>query len=441
MTSADLPTQIGRYRIERLIGTGAMGHVYLGHDLELDRAVAVKTVRTTNLDEDAKTHFMERFRNEARAAARLHHPNIVQVHDVGEDEHVGPFLVFEYVEGSSLRRLIRQQGRLEPEQIVRLTDQIADALSIAHTHGIIHRDIKPDNLLVTSGGDVKLADFGVARVPDADLTKEGQFLGTPCYAAPETLREGNYGAHSDLFSFALVIYEAITGKRAFPGTDAIAVAQHVMNQDPPKPSDAAPEADLDPEIDKVIMKALDKDPVERFHSAHALSAAVRRAYHKSIRPEAMSSRPAAPRSSGSRIVRIALCTVLSLGALVAAIALFDRSPPLAPTEEPTPPTSLDDTVDAGADASLDATMDAQVDAQQEPAGPWTSMTSHEREEAAKDQISIAITALANDDAEKARAALALARNYDPGNADIERLTRKLPAPTPPPALQPDAASP
>ncbi|HJK95655.1 MAG TPA: serine/threonine-protein kinase, partial [Polyangiaceae bacterium LLY-WYZ-14_1] len=235
----EIPRTVGRYEIDRLLGAGAMGLVYLGRDPELDRPVAIKTVRDLELEAEAKATFLERFRNEARAAARLHHPAIVQVYDVGEDERLGPFLVFEYVPGSTLKQVIRADGPLDADRLLALAGQVAEAIDIAHAAGIIHRDIKPDNLLLTADGRTKLADFGVARVPNAALTREGQFLGTPCYAAPETLQDARYAEASDLFSFAAVLYEALTGVRAFPGDDAVAVAHKVVHESPLPPSRAS----------------------------------------------------------------------------------------------------------------------------------------------------------------------------------------------------------
>ena len=228
---ASIPKQIGRYAVDRLLGSGAMGHVFLGRDPELDRPVAIKTVRDLKMDEEAMGTFLERFRNEARAAARLHHPHIVQVYDVGEDADAGPYLVFEYVAGSTLKQALRARGPLAPEPLCRLADELAEAIELAHQHGIIHRDIKPDNVLLSPAGSAKLADFGVARVPNAALTREGQFLGTPCYAAPETLDRGEYGPKTDVFSFAAMLYELISGARAFPGSDAVAVAHKVLHDE------------------------------------------------------------------------------------------------------------------------------------------------------------------------------------------------------------------
>ncbi|MEZ4286744.1 MAG: serine/threonine-protein kinase [Polyangiales bacterium] len=274
----DIPSKIDRYEVLRLLGSGSMGKVYLGRDPSLDRMVAIKILRTTDLDEQTRKQFAIRFQNEARAAAKLVHPNIVQIHDVGNDPTVGPYIVLEYVDGMSLKTLIRNEGALAPDMLVKLADQIADALTLAHTHGILHRDIKPDNLLVTSAGNFKLADFGIARLPDSALTIEGQFLGTPSYSAPETLRDASYSVLSDIYSFAAVLYEAVSGRRAFDGMDARAIAAKVFRDIPPPPSDVAPDAGMPKDADRAILKGLDKDPQSRPHSALALCASVRKAY-------------------------------------------------------------------------------------------------------------------------------------------------------------------
>jgi serine/threonine-protein kinase len=274
----DLPQQIGRYRIERLLGSGSMGNVYLAHDADLDRPVAVKTLRDLALDAEMRDVFLGRFQNEARAAARLHHPNIVQIFDVGDDPKLGPYLVFEYVRGHTLKQELRKGGPLARDKLLELAQQVADALVTAHVAGVIHRDLKPENLLITENGHVKLADFGIARVPNADLTKEGQFLGTPCYAAPETLRSGEYSEQSDLFSFGAVIYEAACGERAFPGTEAMAVAHKVMSGDPVPPSEANRGAAIPTAVDAAILRALRKNPADRYASARTFVSALREAY-------------------------------------------------------------------------------------------------------------------------------------------------------------------
>ncbi|MCZ7686620.1 MAG: serine/threonine protein kinase [Sandaracinaceae bacterium] len=222
---------------------------------------------------------------------------MVAVYDVGEDEAVGPYLVFEYVAGSTLKHILRGRGPLPPADVVKLGRQLASALDTAHAAGVIHRDIKPDNILVSATGDAKLADFGVARVPDAALTKEGQFLGTPCYAAPETLDEARYGPHSDLFSFAAVLYEAVTAVRAFPGDDAISVAHRVVNDDPEPPSAVAKEREIPKEVDRVLMRGLSKEAEERHASASELVEDLRRAYVAAglVEDDATGAQPLSPR--------------------------------------------------------------------------------------------------------------------------------------------------
>jgi len=441
----DIPSKIGRYQVERLLGRGAMGSVYLGRDQQLDRAVAIKTVRHLDLEEKRKQTFLERFKNEARAAARLSHPTIVAVYDVGEDDDVGPYLVFEYVAGSSLKQILRGRGPLEPESAVKLGRQIAAALDTAHRAGVIHRDVKPDNILVSAAGDAKLADFGVARVPDAALTKEGQFLGTPCYAAPETLSHGTYGESTDLFSFAAVLYEAISGVRAFPGDDAISVAHHVVHDEPEPPSLVAGRDQRIPkEVDRVVMRGIDKDPKHRYATAMELMDALSAAYIKTGVLDrdptgAVVLPPPEERSRGGSTWGFAIAVLALLGIGVGfVIAFVDMDPP--PDPRPTPPSAVDAAVidDAGVDGGLDAGLgdggvdagDAGEDASAEDAGAGdlpdvSSMSAFERDEAAKDEVAAARFALSEGDLEVAAAALRRARVYDPGNSDIPTLEARL----------------
>ncbi len=336
--NGDAPARIGRYQVERLLGAGAMGNVYLARDPEFDRAVAIKTVRYGSLPADSLDTFLERFRNEARAAAKLHHPNVVQVFDVGEERDLGPYLVFEYVPGASLKHLLKQRGPLEPEMVCRIADEVASALALAHGHGIIHRDIKPDNLLLTDDGHVKLADFGIARIPNADLTREGQFLGTPCYAAPETLRKGSYGPATDEFSLATVLYEATTGVRAFPGDDAVAVAHKVIHDEvePPSVASHAPR-----ELDAVFARALSKEPEQRFASAAELAAMLREAFENAgiLEPRAMReptgrTNPPPPdddEEGESPLARVAIVLgILAIGIALVVSFQRDRQPAATP---------------------------------------------------------------------------------------------------------------
>jgi len=441
------PKNIGRYTIERLLGSGAMGFVFLGRDPELDRAVAIKTVRDLDLGEQARATFLERFRNEARAAARVHHPCIVQIYDVGDDAEAGPYLVFEYVAGSTLKKVLTARGALPPEEVIRLAGQIADALAAAHAHGIIHRDIKPDNLLVTPSGDVKLADFGVARVPNAALTREGQFLGTPCYAAPETLMQGLYGPESDMFSFAAVLYEAVSGVRAFPGNDAMAVAHQVCHDTPKAPSEAAPSARIPRAVDRILMQGLSKEPRERPKSPHALAEALVGAYASAgvVDPVAATrlsggslARPApSPSRGGGWTYAALLGLVLLVGVgLVAAYARPDTSghvdagtgvgvvtpPPVTDAGRSATPAARD----AGpAIVVVTAAPDAGAGTTEPPPLDVTGMSRHQREEASKDAVADALRLLEAGDSITATQKIRDALVLDPGNDEAMSLARRL----------------
>ncbi len=429
LMATPLPEQIGRYRIERLLGSGSMGFVYLGRDPELGRRVAIKTIRDLHLDADEHARFLQRFKNEARIAAQLQHPNIVQIHDVGEDEDIGPYLVFEYVPGSTLKTILKD-GPLPPEQIVQIAEQVAAALEAAHAQSVVHRDIKPDNLFVNSVGVVKLGDFGIARVPNADLTKEGQFLGTPCYSAPETLRDNQYGPETDLFSLAAVIYEAACGQRAFEGTEAVQVARNILHKDPIPPSKANAQARVPPRVDAIVMRGLAKQPADRYETAASFASALRSAYGRAgLLPREQTGLASASAPKRSLLFFL---SILLIGAIFALLVL---------SQSPNTPFALPgmDTTDVRGlptdkppvDPSLPAVRpDAAVVAIEPSADGLAEMTSHEREEAAKDELSRARAALRSGDLQAAQNALDQAARYDPGNPDIEELRAQLPSPAP-----------
>ncbi len=453
---AKTPEKIGRYPVARLLGSGAMGSVYLARDTELERDVAIKTVRLPSGAE--RESFLHRFRNEARAVARLRHRGIVAVYDVGTDPEQGPFVVFEYVEGSNLKDILRNKGPLLPEQVIALAEQVGDALDAAHREGIIHRDIKPENLLVGRDGSIKLADFGVARVPDAALTGEGQFLGTPCYGAPETLRGGAATPLSDQFAFAAVLFEAVAGTRAFPGQDAVAVAHHVIHDEPLAPSAAAVAGAHHPEaVDDVILRGLSKKPEARFDHLSSLVAALRQAYARagalshaddatipalisSTRPLRRTSAPPAP----ERLKLWPFLVALAVG-FVAVVQLAPSTPShgdeleqhdagvvldtivIEASVEPLPQVeqivleedaSLEDEDAARADAG-DAEVDSGLPAE------LKGLSTFEREERAKDAMERAQRALEAGDRAAATRALDEAERYDPEHPDIVELRRKL----------------
>ena len=269
----ELPRAIGRYDTVRAIGVGAMGRVLLARDPVLERHVAIKLLRDDlAIASDVREALLVRMRHEARAAARVTHPNLVVIHDMGEDDALGLYLVFEYIEGPTLKQRIKE-GRLSGRQAARIAREIGAALTHAHEHGVLHRDVKPENIILSPTGS-KLTDFGIARVPDSTLTHAGGLLGTPAYSAPETFKDGKFSPASDQFSLAATLYEAIRGARAFPGDDALSVASRITNE-PPEPFAASlryPGA-----LDAILGRGLAKDPDARFESCKQLGASVQEA--------------------------------------------------------------------------------------------------------------------------------------------------------------------
>ena len=261
---------IGRYQLARLLGEGAMGRVYLATDPELGRDVAIKVLRLDQAG-SARDAYIARFRNEARAAARFNHPNVVSVHDAGVDATLGPYLIYEFIPGLTLRATL-DRARLDTATLVRVAKGVASALDALHGARIVHRDVKPDNILLAPDGRVKLTDFGIARVPDVALTRDGQFLGTPAYAAPEAIAKGEYGHRGDLFSLAAVLYEALTGTRPFPGDDAVTVSYAVVNDVPRLASELMP--GLPAGVDEVFVRGLSKEPEHRYATARELADAL-----------------------------------------------------------------------------------------------------------------------------------------------------------------------
>jgi len=330
-----LPVQIGRYRIERLLGRGAMGRVLLAHDPVLDRSVAIKLLRDDlNIPPEQHDALLHRMRQEARASARVSHPNIVALHDMGEDPELGLCLVFEYAEGLTLKERL-QKGPLGPEAAAKLAREVGDALTTAHAAGVLHRDIKPENIILTPTG-AKVADFGIARVPDSTLTRDGGLLGTPAYSAPECIASGKFSPLSDQFSLAATMYEAISGQRAFPGEDAIAVATRITTDEPPG---IAAYAGVDPHVDRVLSRGLSKLPNERFEDARAFGKALAEALWRNPRVQ-LPTIPDLRHSSGpsaqeSRTTRLVLGGA-AVGALL-GIAGFQLSIGLREPERPPEP--------------------------------------------------------------------------------------------------------
>jgi serine/threonine protein kinase len=270
----DLPARIGRYDVELLLGQGGMGRVLLARDTVLGRGVALKVLRDDlGLTPELKAQLVERMRQEARAAATLSHPAMVTLHDMGEDERVGLYLVFERIVGPTLRERLHEGGPVPPAEVARLARALGSALSHAHAAGVVHRDVKPENVMLSPVGP-KLTDFGIARLPDSTITRATTVLGTPAYSAPEALAAGTFGAQSDQFSLAATLYEALTGQRAFPGDDVLVVATRVSTGKHTAPTSVLPELRGFAHVDVIFDRALAKDEKMRFASCEAFGNAL-----------------------------------------------------------------------------------------------------------------------------------------------------------------------
>jgi eukaryotic-like serine/threonine-protein kinase len=253
---------LDRYELEELVGSGGMSSVYRAHDRLLDRTVALKILHERHLREP---EYVERFRREARSAAVLSHPNIVTVIDRGE--HDGQqFIVFEYVGGDNLKRLIEQKNPLPVSTALELAIQIARGLSFAHRNGLVHRDVKPQNVLLNGDGEAKVSDFGIARSLDVKrgMTETGTVLGTSDYIAPEQAQGMHVDEQTDVYSLGVVLYEMLTGEVPFPGENFVTVAMRHINEPPPPVR--AKRADVPPRVDAAVQRAMAKDPRDRFAS-------------------------------------------------------------------------------------------------------------------------------------------------------------------------------
>src|SRR5258706_15406681 len=260
----------GRYRILRKRGRGGMANVCLAEDEVLGRRVAIKILNDRYANDD---QFVERFRREAKHAAALEHPNIVSIYDRGEAEGTY-YIAMEYLDGRSLKELIVQRGPAPVTVSVEYARQILSALRFAHRHGIVHRDIKPHNVLVDAEGRVKVTDFGIARAGASQMTEAGSIVGTAQYLSPEQARGTTVDQRSDLYSLGIVLYELLTGTLPFNGDTPVEIAMKHLSQTPAPPSQLRPE--LPHDVDLVLTRALAKDPDDRYQSAEEMDADLER---------------------------------------------------------------------------------------------------------------------------------------------------------------------
>jgi beta-lactam-binding protein with PASTA domain/tRNA A-37 threonylcarbamoyl transferase component Bud32 len=268
----------GRYELDGIVGRGGMAEVYRARDIRLDRIVAIKTLRA---DLARDQIFQARFRREAQSAASLNHPSIVAVYDTGEDMATGlpvPYIVMEFVDGRTVRDLLQDGHRLLPERSLEIIDGVLRALDYSHQAGIVHRDIKPGNVMVTRNGDVKVMDFGIARAmsdAQATMTQTAQVIGTAQYLSPEQARGERVDSRSDLYSTGCLLYELLTGRPPFTGDSPVAIAYQHVRENPVPPSRVDP--DVPAWADAIVLKAMAKSPADRYQTAADMRADLQRA--------------------------------------------------------------------------------------------------------------------------------------------------------------------
>jgi len=314
----------GRFRIIRKLGAGGMAEVYLAEDEELGRKVALKVLNERHARDE---QFVERFKREARNAAGLNHPNIVRVYDRGQAEGTY-FISMEYLDGPTLKELLVRKGPTPPLTAIKFAREILSALAEAHKHEIVHRDIKPHNVIVSSGWNVKVADFGIARAGASQMTEAGSIVGTAQYLSPEQARGKPVDQRSDLYSLGIVLYEMLTGKVPFTGDAAVEIAMKHLDTIPEPPSSLRPE--ISHELDAVVMRALAKDPDDRYSSAEEMDADLARV---------------ARGASVSHRTEEAMTRALAAGSTSAMTAVVPRSAVTAPPAPPAyrPPSYYEDT--------------------------------------------------------------------------------------------------
>lgn len=265
--------KIGKYEIHRLLGRGSMGTVHEAWDPIIARRVAIKTITLPDVSDPETEEALVRFRREAQAAGRMHHPNIVSVFDYIETNDMA-CIVMEFIDGPTLKSLLDTQQRFPISEIVCIMSDVLAGLSFSHSRGVVHRDLKPGNIILTTDGKAKIADFGIARIEDSTMTYAGSVLGTPAYMSPEQILGQMADARSDIYSAGVIIYQLLTGKRPFEGTMS-SIVHNVLNSEPVSPSTIV--ASLPNLFDSVVSRAMAKAPEERFSNAAELANALREA--------------------------------------------------------------------------------------------------------------------------------------------------------------------
>ena len=321
-----------RYELVELVGSGGMSSVYKAHDRLLERDVALKVLHSHFLEDE---EYVERFRREARAVAQLSHPNIVTVIDRGEsDGH--QYIVFEYVDGENLKELVQRVGPLPVRRAVELALAIADALAFAHEHGLVHRDVKPQNVLLNREGEAKVTDFGIARSLDVEhgMTQTGTVMGTGHYLSPEQASGQPVTAATDVYSLGIVLYELLTAEVPFRGDNVVAVAMRHVNEPPPSLLERRPDVSL--RLAAAVERALEKDPADRFPSMRDFAMELRTCLHElgsfdaeatfvARSPVVRQSAPRRARAHPRRRLLYALLALVAAGAILAGVLALGGS--------------------------------------------------------------------------------------------------------------------
>ncbi|MCX6563512.1 MAG: serine/threonine-protein kinase [Candidatus Aminicenantes bacterium] len=314
--------KIGKYKILGVLGKGGMGIVYKALDPDIEREVAIKTIRFDNFHEGTqKDDLMARFIREARAAGKLAHPNIVTVYDVGREEDL-TYIVMQYVEGQSLQGLIDSGKRLSPQEIDTLMKPVSDALDYAHNNGIVHRDIKPANILIDKANKPFLADFGVARMDTSTMTQSGTAVGTLSYMSPEQIKGHTVDRRSDIFALGIILYELLSGKMPFDGDNISTIVYKIVNEQPRRITEI--NKDIPAGYDLVIQKTLAKNPEDRYQTCRQLIGGLESAGKILEQTLAFSVEKKARAAGGAKRKTglIAALGLAGIGAVVGAIVLF-----------------------------------------------------------------------------------------------------------------------
>jgi serine/threonine-protein kinase len=263
---------LGRYEIEKELGRGAMGTVFLGKDPKINRFVAIKTLRLDEVDTEAVGVVKERFFREAESAGRLNHPNIVTIHDAGEEQELG-YIAMEVLDGKDLKEWCRKDSLLPVKQVLEIIAEVAEALDYAHSQNVVHRDIKPANIMLQKDGTVKVTDFGIARITTSSKTQTGVLLGTPNYMSPEQITSTKVDGRADIFSLGVVLFEMLTGEKPFQSDNAATLMFQIAKE--PHPSALKIRPDLPPSCEAIIDKALQKDADQRYQRGAEMAQALR----------------------------------------------------------------------------------------------------------------------------------------------------------------------